>query len=179
MVQNDLDIEKVECTEVDCRQTRSKVSGIRREPSFSRWCNEDGVIHLDHPSENSSSCKEDSDFQLPLLQQGESEKRFLDRQDEHFLKFQQQCMQLNGGNTMNGASVHVEGNGKGKYVPFDIENGSGRELNSTVSDVGGFNAIGNPEELPPNSRSSLSVPDMLKTLFFILLWYIFSTFLTL
>lgn len=179
MVQNDLEPEKVECTEVNSRLSGNNVSGIRRDPSFSRWCTEDGVIHLDSPSENSNSGEEDSDFQLPLLQQGESAKRFLDRQSEHFLKFQQKSMQFNGGNTMNGASVHVEGNGKGKYVPFDIENGSGRELNSTISDVGGFNAIGNPEELPPNSRSSLSVADVLKTLFFILLWYIFSTFLTL
>ncbi|KAK9285472.1 hypothetical protein L1049_024666 [Liquidambar formosana] len=178
MVESDSETEKVEYTGVNHIQSGSQGSGLRREPSFSGWCDEDGIVNLSRQLENADETVEDSDFELPLLQQGGLENGFLDREIDQYSKVRQ-SMQLNGGSNMDGVSAHVGGNGNGKYVPFDIENGPEREISFSNIGVDGSNSMENHEASPSKSQGPFSVANVLKTLFFILVWYTFSTFLTL
>lgn len=172
MVESDLDREDVEYTGVNYAQSGNQGSGLRREPSFSRWCDEDGRVHLDHQSGNTNECvEEDSEFELPLLQQCEV-GNVLDRENYH--KFKELSMHLNGSDTMADVSIHVGGNKNEKYVPFDIENGSARDTNSVDISM----SMGNHEAMLPHFKDPFSVANVLKTLFFILVWYTFSLFLT-
>ncbi|KAJ0112203.1 hypothetical protein Patl1_02580 [Pistacia atlantica] len=164
MVEGILDPEKFEnITEVYYIDSANQASLLPREPSFSGWCEEHDLPHMHRQLQNSEASVEDSDFELPSLQEGELEKR----------------MQLNGGNTMVDDSVHDKRSGDEKYVPFDIENGSVREISLSNIGVDGPRSSGDNGTLPPHSRSYVSAADVLKTLFFILMWYTFSTFLTL
>lgn len=176
MVEGDLDAEKVENntgTKYTQSGSQSQGSGLRREPSFSRWCDEDGRVHLNHQlGDRDPSVEEDSDFELPLLEQGEIENKVL---TYHNTKRQQGSMHLNGGDTIDDPSTPVEGNGTKKFVPFDIENGSPRKENG----VGDSIYTHNHKPLPPTLKDPISAANVLKTLFFILLWYTFSLFLTL
>lgn len=175
MVESDLDTENVESTEINYTRSGNQGSGLRREPSFSRWCDEDGTVCLDHQLGNSdASVEEDSDFELPLLQQSELENRILDREEYHYSKFKERSMHSNGGDTMGNVSIRVGQNENEKYVPFDIENESAREING----VDGSMSMGNHEAKLSNSKNPISVANVLKTLFFILVWYTFSLFLT-
>ncbi|XVF16848.1 hypothetical protein REPUB_Repub10bG0067400 [Reevesia pubescens] len=149
-------------------------SGVRRESSFSRWVDEDGTIHLECPSENTDSSIEDSDFELPMLNQSELENRFV--QGVKYSKFSEQSMHLNGGSTVE--DIHG-GDRNEIYAPFDIENESAGDIRSSNFGIDGANSTGNPQVLALNSSSSVSAADVLKTLFLILVWYTFSTFLTL
>ncbi|XP_050248739.1 probable sugar phosphate/phosphate translocator At1g06470 isoform X4 [Quercus robur] len=173
MVERDLDTENTGYTGVNDTQSGNQGSGLRREPSFSGWCDEDGRVCLNHQLENADECvEEDSDFELPLLQQGEIENRFLGREDYH--KFKDRRMYLNGSNNMDDASICVGRNENEKYVPFNIENGSARETNGADVSM----SIGNHESMAPYSKDPISVANVLKTLFFILVWYTFSLLLT-
>lgn len=173
MVESDLDREDVEYRGVNYAQSGNQGSGLRREPSFSRWCDEDGRAHLDRQLGNTNECvEEDSEFELPLLQQSELGNGFLDRENYH--KFKEISMHLNGNDTMGDVSIHVGGNKNEKYVPFDIENASARDTNSADISM----SMGNHEVMLPYSKDPMSVANMLKTLFFILVWYTFSLFLT-
>ncbi|XP_062153054.1 probable sugar phosphate/phosphate translocator At1g06470 [Alnus glutinosa] len=173
MVESDLDREDVEYRGVNYAQSGNQGSGLRREPSFSRWCDEDGRAHLDHQLGNTNECvEEDSEFELPLLQQSELGNGFLDGENYH--KFKEISMHLNGSDTMGDVSIHVGGNKNEKYVPFDIENASARDTNSADISM----SMGNHEAMLPYSKDPMSVANILKTLFFILVWYTFSLFLT-
>ncbi|KDO58615.1 hypothetical protein CISIN_1g041251mg, partial [Citrus sinensis] len=87
----------------------------------------------------------------------------------------------NGGDSPDVDSIHGERNRDEKYVPFDIENGSETDVSLSNIGVGGPGSFGNGNTLPPKSKtkSVVSAADVLKTLFLILMWYTFSTFLTL
>lgn len=112
-------------------ETKSGEPVLRREPSFSRWCKEDGIT------------AEDSD--QPLLQRGGQRS------------------------TNPGTSAHTDANGNGiDYSPFDIENG----IHTTDSRT-------KLETLQDSAQSSLSAANIIKALFCILVWYTFSTCLTL
>ncbi|XP_048327614.2 probable sugar phosphate/phosphate translocator At1g06470 isoform X1 [Ziziphus jujuba] len=178
MVEGNLDTEKGACTGANCTQSGSQGSIIHRDPSFSRWCDEDGNLLFDSNQlgDAQANLEEDSDFELPLLQQGEIDKKGLDTDRSHNTKFQQISTHLKGGDTMDNASIHVEGNGNEKFAPFDIENnGTMRETDG----VDGSNFMHKHRPLPPTMKNTVSVANVLKTLFFILLWYTFSLFLTL
>lgn len=85
-------------------------------------------------------------------------------------------MELNGCNLENRNRGSHDDSEEDDCVPFDIENS--RRRNSDVdSDVNGI-AIDSlsSRKSPP---TPVSAADILKTLFFILVWYTFSTFLTL
>lgn len=85
-------------------------------------------------------------------------------------------MELNGCNLENRNRGSHDDSEEDNCVPFDIENS--RRRNSDVdSDVNGI-AIDSlsSKKSPP---TPVSAADILKTLFFILVWYTFSTFLTL
>ncbi|ONI16597.1 hypothetical protein PRUPE_3G108900 [Prunus persica] len=174
MVESDLDTEKVEYTEANYAQSGSQESGLHREPSFSRWCDEDRTVHFDRQLENTdASVEEDSDFELPMLQRGELENNILDRDRNHNTKSQKRNMRLNGGDTLDDDSTHVGGTGNEEYLPFDIENSSEGEVHAIDS------SMHNHKALPPNSKNPISVSNVLKMLFFVLMWYTFSLFLTL
>ncbi|KAM1166049.1 hypothetical protein ACFX2J_025138 [Malus domestica] len=172
MVESDLTTERVEYTEANYAQSGTQVSGLRREPSFSRWCDEDGTVHFDRLD---ATAEEESDFELPKLQQGELENSILDKDRYLSTKSQKRNMHLNGGDTMDDASNQVGGNGNEEYLPFDIENGSARE----VQGVDSSNSMHNHKALPSNSENPITLPNVLKTLFFVLVWYTFSLMLTL
>lgn len=178
MVESDLEIEEVSYKGVSYIQSGNQGPVLRREPSFSRWCDENGIIFSGCQLENAEAGSEDSDFELPLPQQ-ELENRVSDKDRSQYSKFEKRTMQLNGGNTMDGASIHIRGNGNEKYVPFGIEDTPDREIDFSSIGVDGSNTRGNNETLSPNSNSSIDAVNVLKTLFFILVWYAFSTVLTL
>ena len=85
-------------------------------------------------------------------------------------------MELNGCNIENRNRGSHDDSEEGKSVPFDIENARRRNSDADF-DVNGI-AIDSlsSKKSPP---APVSAADILKTLFFILVWYTFSTFLTL
>lgn len=143
--------------------------GIRREPSFSGWYDEDGIPQLRNEGLN----EEDFDF-MPLVQPQVSEKGALDGEGLYSLDSRHRMEQ--GGGSDDASTTNGLRN-QNAYVPFDIENGHDAErYTSRTKDL-------NHADYNDGSRkkveSPVSVADVLKTLFFILVWYIFSTFLTL
>nr|KYP60863.1 Solute carrier family 35 member C2 [Cajanus cajan] len=94
MVQSELDSENGDLTRIDDIGSESLGRGIRRELSFSRWCDDDGGIHLDQQLGNGDvSVEEDSDFELPFPQKNELQGRALDRERFFHQKFQQRNSQ--------------------------------------------------------------------------------------
>ncbi|XP_057955840.1 probable sugar phosphate/phosphate translocator At1g06470 isoform X2 [Malania oleifera] len=176
MVESDFEAQadKVEFT--GSSTTAHSGSGLRREPSFSRWCVEDGIVCSDRVSENADASVDDSDFELPLLQQGVLKFGSLDMERYEDGECKMRGVHVNGGNRVDmnedGVSNRVEGSGSEKYVPFDIEDGPEREVKlSGVDDGGGSNSFPDRVDSPTNCRSPLCVASVLKTLFFILVWY--------
>ncbi|XVF58563.1 hypothetical protein PTKIN_Ptkin07bG0076100 [Pterospermum kingtungense] len=165
MVESNFNKEKVGCTGTVDNQSANQGSGLRREPSFSRWVDEYGTIHLEYHSENTDSSVGDSDFELPVLSHSELENRFV--KGVRFSNFPSTMEDIRGGDR------------NGKYEPFDIENECSGILRSSNIGVDGANSTDSPKALTVHSSSPVSPADVLKTLFFILVWYTFSTFLTL
>jgi len=177
MVQSELDSENGDFTEVDDVVSESLGPSIRRELSFSRWCEDDDErIRLDEQLCNGDvSLEEDSDFALPIPQKNELQSRALDRERFFHQKFRQRSMQTNGIDTMDDDFVHRRGNGSEKYASFDIEDKSERG----TSDVDSYISVGDDESLDKSSQNPIHLANILKTLFLILMWYTFSLFLTL
>ncbi|PSS05618.1 Sugar phosphate/phosphate translocator like [Actinidia chinensis var. chinensis] len=176
MVESDSDPEKGKISEHNFSQGGSPGSVFPREPSFSGWCDEVGAIRTDGQLETVHQSLEDFRFELPLLQQGDLGKGHLDGQRG---RNQPKSMQVNGGNNEDGVSAHGLRNANGKPVPFYIENGLGKDQNISNSVHTGFNSMDNYGTSESKNKSLISAVDVLKTLSFILVWYIFSTSLTL
>ncbi|CAH8339847.1 unnamed protein product [Eruca vesicaria subsp. sativa] len=87
----------------------------------------------------------------------------------------EQRIHLRGGGTAEANSNQGDVDREQVLEPFDIENEANR---SSSFDVG-YSSGENLETLPTPSKDVISPADILKTLFFILVWYTFSTFLTL
>ncbi|BAT88958.1 sugar phosphate/phosphate translocator [Vigna angularis] len=177
MVQSELGSENG-VTGVDDVGLESLGLGIRRELSFSRWCDDDdgdGSIHLDRELGNVDvSLAEGYDFELPIPQKNELQSKALDRERFFHQKFQQRSMQTNGIGTMDDDFVHRRGNGPEKYVSFDIEDKSEGGTNGVDSYISGDV----DESLDKSSQNPINLANILKTLFLILMWYTFSLFLT-
>ncbi|KAL4361166.1 hypothetical protein GQ457_04G034020 [Hibiscus cannabinus] len=169
MVESNFNKETVECIGTIDTHSGNQGSGLRREPSFSRWADEDGTIHLEGRSENIASSIEGSDFELPMLNQSELENGFVE--GIRYSKFTEQRMHLNGGSSME--DLHGKDR-NGEYTPFDVENKYVGDISADIGVDGASSTVG-----PKSSSNSVSTADVLKTLFFILVWYTFSTFLTL
>lgn len=88
----------------------------------------------------------------------------------------EQRKQLRGSSTVEVISSQGDVDREEVLEPFDIENESRKE--SSSFDVG-YSSGDSLETLPKASTEAISPADILKTLFFILVWYTFSTFLTL
>lgn len=86
-------------------------------------------------------------------------------------------MHVNGSHRLDDVSISGEGDASEKYAPFDIEKPAAER---SFLDVGADDSacISNHKVSSRNSES-FSIGNVLKTLFFILVWYTFSTFLTL
>lgn len=141
--------------------------GHRREPSFSGWCDEDGIPRS-ALSQNEGVNEEDFDFELPLVQPQVSEKGSLDR-ERLYSSGSHHRMEHSGG---SGDASSTNGLTKNEYVPFDVES----RHPSSPKDL---NHVDYNDTSRKKSENQVSVADVLKTLFFILVWYTFSTFLTL
>ncbi|XP_027340317.1 probable sugar phosphate/phosphate translocator At1g06470 isoform X1 [Abrus precatorius] len=176
MVQSELDLESSDFTRIYDAGSESLGSGIRRELSFSRWCDDDERVHLDQQLSNGDvSVEEDSDFELPSPEKNELQGRPLDRERFFHQKFQQRSVQMNDTSIMDDDSVYRRGNGSEKYVSFDIEDKS----ESGTFGIDSDNSVSGDGSLGKGSQNPIHVANILKTLFFILMWYTFSLFLTL
>lgn len=178
MLGSDLVAEEVEHTIRSCTQGGSQAVSLQREPSFSRWCNEDGGVLLNVQKEHSDASIEEPDFELPFLQQNERENGFLGHSRYQYSKVQMDSVHMNGSSVDN-SSIHGGGSKSEKYSSLNIENGSIRERNLSNVGADGLSSISSHEVSAPNSETSISAANVLKTLFFILVWYTFSTLLTL
>ncbi|KAK1302092.1 putative sugar phosphate/phosphate translocator [Acorus calamus] len=151
----DPDLEKAP----DVGRVEGQQPSLRKEPSFSRWCDEDGVMRSGvQPTESTA---DDPDFKLPLLPLNSSDISGVDSpgSSPRSNGFQQRSMHLNGGE-----SPSRFGDGLNKFAAFDVENGGG--------DSSGRAEAG-------HASNSVSLATVLKTLFYVLVWYTFSTCLTL
>uniref|UniRef100_A0A7N0RGV2 Sugar phosphate transporter domain-containing protein n=1 Tax=Kalanchoe fedtschenkoi TaxID=63787 RepID=A0A7N0RGV2_KALFE len=177
MMLSDSEIEKLEFVIEDSENHRSIRSlSLPREPSFSCWYDEDGNVRISNQrgggeADDSAS---DSDFELPLLKQGEAEIGDLD--SRHFKSHS--TKPIMSGNDVAAVSHRVTGHANDKFKPFDIENDP--KMEARVSNIGSeeshFMAHQNPTV--PKPHGSFSVADVIKTLVLVLVWYAFSTFLT-
>lgn len=175
---------KDEQTEVNGTQSGIHVRVLRREPSFSRWCDEDGIVHVEHHSDNTNTTVEDPDFELPLLPSSGIENKYLDGERQQFSRVSQRSMNLNGSHTLDDVSHHVDPIGSQiKYVSFDIENDSPRKRHSLAVKADSSTSRGEDDialgDREPEMEHPVSLAIVLKTLFFILVWYTSSTCLTL
>ncbi|GAU27420.1 hypothetical protein TSUD_356550 [Trifolium subterraneum] len=172
---------------IDDFDSGSLGSGIRRELSFSRWCDDDkdndsgvdeGGVVLDRKlGDEDVSLEEDNVFELPFVENNVVQGSVLDRERFSFDKFQLgKSLSMNGASAMDEESVHRRGNGSEKYVPFDIEDSPERE---TVHGGDSYISGGGVGSLDKSSENIVPVANILKTMFFIFVWYTFSLFLTL
>lgn len=164
----------------DSERLGSGFRSIRRELSFSRWCDDDNVVDGGGEErvvlDRQLGDEEDTVFELPFVQKNEVKERVLDRERFSFDKLQQErSVPINGASAMDDDSVYRRGNGSDKHVPFEIEERSERGT------VGGDSYVlgGGVGSLDRASENTVSVANILKTLFFVLVWYTFSLFLTL
>ncbi|KAM7497818.1 hypothetical protein LguiA_022232 [Lonicera macranthoides] len=181
MVESDLDRQKIDYSEDKDIQSENQGLGFQRDPSFSGWYDEDEILYSDHELEKVGADTEDFDFELPLFPQGGLQNGFLDRDRHKYSKVELESVRVKGSNNMDVVSTLGAGNGSEKYEPFDIENSSESEREPHFSNMGvdGSSSMIKDEASLPKSKSPISAADVLKTLFFILVWYTFSTFLTL
>ncbi|KAG8659872.1 probable sugar phosphate/phosphate translocator At1g06470 isoform X2 [Manihot esculenta] len=190
---------EVDCTAVNHNSSEIRGSHIHRDPSFSRWCDEDRNLHFERQLENSGASVEDSDFELPLLPQERVEDGSVGIDIYQYKnKFHNKIVHLSGNNTMDQeinvhtmdhevsihtmdheTNIHSRGKEKDNYVPFDIEDRSPMEMRSSNSSDDAADSFANHGKSSLKSKGPVSCADVLKTLFFILVWYTFSTFLTL
>ena len=170
MVESDLvSIEEGRSDEVTDSVNRVR---IRREPSFSGWCDEDGIPRS-APLRNEGVNEEDFDFELPLVQPQVSENGTIGRERFYYSESRHRMDHSgsNGGVSTNGLRNQNE------YVPFDVESRPDAEIYS--GSTNGLNHVDYNDTSRKKMENPVSAADVLKTLFFILVWYTFSTFLTL
>lgn len=173
MVDSDFKREKSELGGGDELSGGDLKSRIRREPSFSGWCDENGILYSGQ-LENKHANGDDFDFELPV-QQIRSEKAVVDKKKQDFSEGQQR-MEISG--DIREHHRRNLGNGSNNYEPFDIENGSRDDQNYSNAGNCDANYI-NSHDISQKKMKLISAADVLKTLFFVLVWYTFSTFLTL
>ncbi|CAH9107431.1 unnamed protein product [Cuscuta europaea] len=169
MVESELPSQKLEVG-----QSGGQVSVFRRDPSFSGWFDEKGTLHsLELGDANNGT--EDLDFELPFIHQPESDVANTSLEAERHQFSYSILGRMTGGVDLGDVTAR---HGKESYVPFDVEDGSPNDLKHSEP-TGDDRYLSYHDPSKQLSRSPFSVSDVLKTLFFILVWYTFSTFLTL
>lgn len=176
MVLSDFEPEKVELVE-DIRSNNSVCSpSLPRDPSFSSWYDEEGKVFLSDQKVSTeaddSAC--DSDFELPLVEKSDVKTRGLDSKHQ---RSRPATPMMHEGD-VGGVSRSIIGHGKDKFKPLGIENDPKKETSSL--DISSEDSRLITHKIPTVSKSdgSFSVGDIIKTLVLVLLWYAFSTFLT-
>ncbi|KAL5989775.1 hypothetical protein ACLOJK_010669 [Asimina triloba] len=150
MVESDFDAESCGGSAAGDARTEIHAPVLRREPSFSRWCDEDVIERSRQSSEeaSASAAVEDGEFELPLL-----------HVEGH----------MNGGSDME-----QRNHGGMKYAPFSVEDQSGKRMRYM-----GLRCEGGKWERPidavQTAQSHISLATLLRTLLYILVWYTFST----
>ncbi|XP_010542720.1 PREDICTED: probable sugar phosphate/phosphate translocator At1g06470 isoform X3 [Tarenaya hassleriana] len=91
----------------------------------------------------------------------------------------EQRMEQRGGDTTESVYTAEDINREHEFEPFNIENDIRKETSFSSSFSGDSSSSDNLQGLPKASKDVISAADVLKTLFFVLVWYTFSTFLTL
>lgn len=151
--------------------------GVNRDPSLSCWCERDGIRHLHHCSGNANAgVEEDQDYELSIPKGDGLEIGNSDREGPQLSEFRQRSMHLNGVHITENESVNIEGNENGKYVSFDIENEPSRDqhlLDFEMDDSRSNLQIGHATQSP------IPTIAIIRTFFYILVWYTSSTCLTL
>ncbi|MED6156299.1 hypothetical protein PIB30_013331 [Stylosanthes scabra] len=174
MVQSELDSDKGNVTRITGVSSGRVGSAFGREPSFSRWCDSDEGVHLNWELGNAGNDRVEEDsggFELPLHQ--ELQGGPLDRERLYQPKLQKSI--LYGVSNMEEDSIHRRVHGSEKHAPFDIENsptGGMTHVDSSMS-------LEDHGSLAKSSRNPISMSNILKAFFFILVWYSFSLCLTL
>ncbi|KAL7588970.1 hypothetical protein Lser_V15G36814 [Lactuca serriola] len=158
MVESDLNTQKI---------AHEEGFGFHRDPSFSNWGDKDGIYNQNRVQEDEivNTNEVDDNFELPVLQKVD---------EEQSSELRGVKMNRSGSIDMFPAPSPRRGNKNGNYSSFDIEIADNRMLDPEDTDfVETYMAVSS------SSRNPIAVSDILKTLFFILMWYIFSTLLTL
>ncbi|KAI3696104.1 hypothetical protein L1987_79113 [Smallanthus sonchifolius] len=150
--------------------------GFHRDPSFSGWGVNSGKNHPNgvQESEIVNTSEVDDDFELPVLQVSLNSEEI--QSDEGQSQLHDVKMNGNGHMDMVSPPSPRRGNKNENYASFDIENAydRDRELGSRYTDF-----VYKHKDGLSSSKNPIAVSDILKTLFLILMWYIFSTLLTL
>lgn len=145
--------------------------GFKRDPSFSGWGDKDGLYHQNGAREGEivNASDVDDNFELPVLQEVGFGSEYLEGGEEQRRGSGLRGLKINGTGNMNMISTPSprRGNRNENYASFDIENASTNT-----------NDVNKHRDIPPSSRSPIAISDILKTMFLILMWYFFSTLLT-
>ncbi|XP_060209475.1 probable sugar phosphate/phosphate translocator At1g06470 [Lycium barbarum] len=180
MVESDLSKDNIEgSTKSDNLLWTSKDSGssCHRDPSFSGWFDESGTLHSSQIVNRHNLNADDFDFELPKGK--EINVSIGTETNQHSSNFKHRMMRGGGGDFASGED---------RYVPFDVENGSSSHRGSVDDDEkddsdddDGRSAFSDYHDSPQavSKNGAISEVDVLKTLFFILVWYSVSLFLTL
>ncbi|KAL4575519.1 hypothetical protein LXL04_022366 [Taraxacum kok-saghyz] len=133
---------------------------FHRDPSFSNWGDKDGTYNQNDVQEGeiANTSEADDNFELPVLQKVNEDQGNQSR---------------SRGATMNGSENNDMFSTNGNYASFSIEDADDRLLDLEDTDF-----VDNYRDASSSSRNPIAVSDLLKTLFLILMWYIFSTLLT-
>lgn len=145
--------------------------GFKRDPSFSGWGDKDGLYHQNvAQGEIVNASDVDDNFELPVLQEVGFESEYLEGGEEQRRGSGLRGLKINGTGNINMISTPSprRGNRNENYASFDIENVSTNTNN-----------VNKHRDISSSSRNPIAVSDILKTMFLILMWYFFSTLLTL
>ncbi|KAL5997773.1 hypothetical protein ACLOJK_008703 [Asimina triloba] len=172
MVEGDSGADKGGEIEVSTAQNGSDKPALPREPSFSGWFDEDGIQRFDRPPNGANASVAHPHLELALVE-GDRRGGGLSGQGvQQARSFRHRNMHLNGGHSLEDGTLSVEGDAEEKkFLPFHIQSDSGGEsrvsdIDSDVSELGRRN----------DAQSNFPIAMVLRTSFFVLIWYIASTF---
>ncbi|XP_071686178.1 probable sugar phosphate/phosphate translocator At1g06470 isoform X2 [Rutidosis leptorrhynchoides] len=132
------------------KNVRSEGFGFHRDPSFSGWGEKDGMHNLKAVDETTE-----------IVEKSEVDDSF------ELPVLREVSLQSEGDEDrfrLSGVNMNGRGNQNENYASFDIE-----DTDLVYKDT----------DVRSRSENSIAVSDIVKTLFLILMWYIFSTLLTL
>ncbi|KAM3320718.1 putative sugar phosphate/phosphate translocator isoform X1 [Capsicum chacoense] len=161
----------------------NSASSCHRDPSFSGWFDENGTLHSSQLVNRHNLNADDFDFKLPKGK--EISVSIGTETNQH-----SSSSNSNFKHRMRGSGGGDFGGGEDRYHPFDVENGLSSHRGSIDDDdEGGYSddddddrsAFSDYHDSPHtvSKNGGTSEVDVLKTFFFILVWYSVSLFLTL
>lgn len=184
MVESDLSKENIEeSSKSENLWNKDNLASIcHRDPSFSGWFDENGTLHSSQLVNRHNNLNGD-DFDFELSKGKEINVSIGTETNQH-----SSSSSSNFKHRMRGSGGDF-GSGEDRYVPFDVENGSSShrgsiddniECGDSDDDDDNRSAFSDYHDSPhPVSKNGVAEIDVLKTFFFILVWYSVSLFLTL